>query len=171
MLKTYKKGQLFSTDLFISASIFLVLIISIIAVLTLYSVRFDETIKNEDIVLRALQITDILLKSEGEPYDWENNPGDVNVFGLVTSDRMFSTSKVREFVKLNENDVRDKLNVENVNFYFSLKDPQGALYAVGSGEFSEAGSKPSLEAKNVVAIQRIGVYSGQDAFMEFILWE
>ena len=76
-----------------------------------------------------------------------------------------------EFVKLDEDDVKDKLNIENVNFYFSLKDPQGALYAVGSGEFSEAGSKPNLEAKNVVAIQRIGVYSGQDAFMEFILWE
>ena len=91
MLRTYKKAQLFSTDLFISASIFLVLIISVIAFFTFYSVRVDETIKNEDLNLRTLQITDLLLKSEGLPYNWEDDPGNLQIIGLVSDDRIFST--------------------------------------------------------------------------------
>ena len=42
---------------------------------------------------------------------------------------------------------------------------------MGDEDFSEVGIKPNINAKNVITIKRIGLYNGQNSFMEFTLWE
>lgn len=166
-----KRGQVFSTDLVLSVSIFIILLLIVISFFYFYSLRISDAIKNEDLKFKALQISDVLAKSGGEPGNWESDPTNADVLGLAVSDRTFTTVKVKEFVKLDEDVIKNKLNIESFNFYFSLKDPNGALYDISDGDFSEVGSKPSLEAKKIVTIKRIVTYGGQEAFMEFSIWE
>ena len=165
-----KKAQIFSTDLMISASIFISLIIILISTFYFYSIRIRDNVKNEDLYIKTIQISDILLKTAGIPSDWETNSNNTKNIGLIDSDRIFSTSKIREFVNLSINTTKEKLNIEGYNFYFSLKDSNGALYNL-TNSFSETGIKPSLNAKWIIIIKRIGIYGGQKAYAEFILWE
>ena len=171
MSQTSKRAQIFSIDLIMSAVIFIALIIITTSVFYFYSLRIEDAIVNEDLQIKSMQITDLLIKTKGAPYNWEDDPNNVNIIGLVTSDRKFSTVKLREFVKLDENTIKEKFNIEGFNFYLTLKDLNGALYGIGDGDTSEVGTKPDLTAKNIITIKRIGLYNGQKSFMEFTLWK
>jgi len=171
MSKTSKGGQIFSIDMVISASIFIIVITTVIFIWYSYSLRLEENIKNEDLQIKAFQISELLIKQRGIPYEWEKESNKVKVLGLVSSDRTFSTKKLREFVKLNKSSIKEKLNIENYDFYFSLKDLNGALFQLGDENPSEAGTKPTQNAKNVINIKRMGLYGDQEVIMEFTLWK
>ena len=89
-----KKGQIFSVDLAISMVAFIILFIIIIGFWNLYSLRLNERIAVEEANLLAIQITDILINSEGVPVNWEQQVNNAEVIGLKDSSGMLSQEKV-----------------------------------------------------------------------------
>ncbi|MBI2499527.1 hypothetical protein HYV88_04770 [Candidatus Woesearchaeota archaeon] len=165
-----KKGQVQSLDLFISATVFIILLVTLILVWDNFSKRLDNKIAYEDLSEKAIKITDILVETRGVPDKWENDADKVNVIGLVSNDRVLSSNKIEEFIDMEYDDVRELFNIEAYDFYFRIIDSNGALIQVHDNDV-ELGNKPSLSSKFVITIQRIVLNGGSEVVLEFTLWE
>jgi len=118
--------------------------------------------------LKALQISDTLVKNPGTPTAWEVNPTEVEVIGLAHKDRILLKEKVDEFAILNIDEIRGlfMINYYDYNFYFKLEDSEGV-------EIKTHGSDPT--GNYVVNLQRKVLYEDEngieEATMEFALWK
>ncbi len=156
-----KKSQIAVTDLFIALFIATILIIIVIFTWNRYSIILNEESDYRELQIIAFQTADLLVKSEGDPQNWENNPLNVDVIGLATKDRNLSAEKVNSFINLSYNFTLKSLGLELYDFYFQLKDINGTKLA-------EHGKTP----KNfVVNVQRLVLYENEKAIVEFALWK
>ncbi len=168
----HKRGQIAVTDLFIALSIFIILMTVIALTWQLYTLRLSNRLDYDYMVLRAFQISDTLVKSQGYPTNWEtivnlNNPQEVTVIGLVDNYMSLSPDKVDKFSFMNYTEVQKKFKIGQYNYYFVLKDLQGA-------PIKSSGLPPA--GKYTVNLARVLYY--QDAtqtkvptVMEFALWK
>ena len=157
----FKKSQIAVTDLFIALFVATILIIIVIFTWNRYSIILNEESDYRELQIIAFQTADLLVKSEGDPQNWENNPLNVDVIGLATDDRNLSAEKVNSFINLSYNFTLKSLGLELYDFYFQLKDINGTKLA-------EYGKTP----KNfVVNVQRLVLYENEKAIVEFALWK
>ena len=159
----YKKSQLAVTDLFLALFIATILIVTIIFAWNRYIVILGDNVDYEEMQIIAFQVSDLLVKSKGEPEDWENNPDNVDVIGLASSDRELSTEKVDAFVNLPYNITSKSLGVELYSHYFQLKHINGTKMAEQGVIFPKN--------RSVVNVQRLVVYENEEAIVEFAVWK
>jgi hypothetical protein len=165
-----KKAQIISIDLIISVIIFIILISFVFLTISRYQTSINENIASQDINVKALQISDLLVKSSGEPSNWEDDVSKLNTIGLASRDRSLHISKITEFLELDYNLTKEKFNVETFDFYFALKELNGALVEIDDDNI-EKGLSAGLNATNVVTIKRIVLYGGNEKRVEFTLWK
>lgn len=151
------------TDLFIALFIATILIIVIIFVWNRYALILDENADYEGMQIIAFQTADLLVKSGGEPGDWELDPDSVDTIGLASSDRSLSEEKVDAFVNLLLNVSSKSLGVELYDFYFQLKHINGTRLK----EYGES----STPNRSVINVQRLVLYKDEKAVVEFALWK
>ncbi len=156
-----KKAQVGTTDLFIAIFIFIVLMTAILMAWNTYSKRLSESIEYNDIVLNAYYITDVLVKTPGQPHNWTSD--NVEIIGLASNDRNISKSKVQEFTKIDYDLAKEKFNIERYDFYFQIEDPQGnnlidPYGLIGIGD-------------NIVRISRLVIYENEPAYLRLTLWK
>lgn len=159
----YKRAQLAVTDLFIALFIATILIVIIIFAWNRYTVILEDNVGYEEMQIIAFQVSDLLVKSEGEPEDWENDPSNVDVIGLASSDRELSPKKVEAFVNLSYNITSKSLGVELYHYYFQLKHINGTKMAEHGVIF------PSN--RSVVNVPRLVMYENEEAVVEFAVWK
>ena len=165
-----KKAQIISTDLMISVVIFILLSSFVFLTIFRYQAKINENIASQDINVKALQISDLLVKSSGEPSNWEDDTSKLNTPGLASRDRSLHISKITEFLDLDYNLTKEKFNVENLDFYFALRELNGNLVEINEEDVKK-GLNPGLNATNVVTIKRIVLYGGEEKHAEFTLWK
>ena len=154
-----KKAQLFTTDLFIALSIFIILIGIVFLTWARYNAKLNEDINFEDMQIKAFQITDLLTKTEGYPIAWEKNISSLEVIGLMESERNLSLAKVQNFTSLDYNLTRQLFNIELYDFYFTIKSINGSkLLQYGV-----------INDEELVNLRRIANYGNQKAIMEFTI--
>lgn len=156
-----KKSQIAVTDLFIALFMATIIIIIIMFAWNRYTIILNEESDYRELEIIAFQTADLLVKSNGEPQNWENSPLNVEVIGLATEDRNLSLEKVDAFVNLSYNFTLRSLGLELYDFYFQLKDFNGTRLA-------EQGKTPE---NFVVNIQRLVLYENEKAIVEFALWK
>lgn len=157
-----RKAQAAIADLFIALFIFLLLTSIIIYLWNNYNTRLSEDVEYERMQLKAYQITDQLIKSQGVPTAWEKDPSNFEELGLATDDRMLSTKKVDEFTKLPYNDVREALNLEGYGYNFNITTLSNKILK-SSGE--------SFEGTEAVGLERYVIYNDEKAIFKFQIWE
>lgn len=167
----FKKGQIQSLDLFVSASVFIILIITLVLVWDNFSKKLDSKVNYEDLSEKAIKVTDILVETRGVPDKWENNSNNANVTGLVSNDRVLSNNKVSAFIDMDYNNTKKIFNIEAYDFYFRVIDSKGSIINITGGEAVEVGRKPSLTSKKAITIQRIVLNGGNEVVLEFMLWK
>ena len=158
-----KNAQVFSIDLIIALSIFL--IAGAIVVVALYEFNNDADEKNKfnNMYITAVKASDILVKSEGLPKDW--NSSNLTVIGLAESDRVISPSKVNRMINLSYNVTRRNLGLYPYEFYIALKNITGSkIIEYGNNFTDEAG------AIRVISSRRV-VYNGEAAIFDLQVWD
>lgn len=159
--KRNKKAQIVTTDLFIAVVIFTILMSIIVVSWGRYTTKLDDKLNYEEMQIRAFQISNLLVKSNGNPSNWENG-GNIESLGLAARDRILSSSKVDAFVNLSYGNITKLLGIRNYDFYFKLKDSENNSLAlkgnIPSGDFA-------------VSLRRYVIYENEDAVMEFTLWK
>lgn len=159
-----KKSEIAVTDLFIALFMATILIIFIVYSWNKYVMVLSDNIDYNEMQIIAFQITDLLVKSKGEPENWEEDPENVYVIGLAGSDRNLSTEKVDAFINnITYDNASLILGMGFYDFYFQLKHINGTrLKEFGQG---------SIPNRSVVNVPRLVYYKNEKAILEFALWK
>lgn len=94
-----------------------------------YSNFSDQYFINEgkrDLETSALSISEMLVKSQGYPADWENDVSLVGVLGLAGSENVLSKGKVDAFGSLSYNETKELLGIGN-EYYITIKSVDGQM--------------------------------------------
>lgn len=155
----FNKGQVNALDFFIAISIISILLVSIMLTWNHYETRISSLIVYNDLLTNAIQASDQLVKSPGNPTNW--NSSNVNFIGLIDNDREISSIKLNNFVSLSESEVKEAMKIPH-NFYFEIKNDVEVI--------NFTGTPPSGDV-TTVKIQRYVYYENEKAKIELTLWE
>lgn len=151
-------------DFMFGLFIFIIILGYLTAVWTLNLSTIENNYVFDDMQRLAFQTTDLLIKSEGAPGNWEEiaDINDVNVIGLAESDRVINEQKLNRFKNLGAEyeKVKEILQIANYDFYFELQGIDDV----------NAGLAPMAEAQKVV-VRRVVNYKGSDAIVIFTLYK
>lgn len=158
----FRKSQIAVTDLIIALSIYVILILFVVFTWNRYTMILQDDFNYNVMEITAFQVTDLLVKSGGEPEDWEKDPGSVEVIGLASFDRNISAEKVDAFLNnISYRNASKLLGTAYYNFYFQIKHINGTRlreYGISSTN------------RSVVNVQRLVSYKNEKAMVEFALW-
>ncbi len=132
------RGQLFSTELTVSLSIFLAGVVLYLFVWnTLYN-NYVEEQADVQMQVAFIGVSDAAVLSQGDPVDWETTAGaNANSYGFATaSPNTLSTDKLaamQGFFTANYTDMKDKLGAAGYDLYIDVRDTDGnPLYSFGT---------------------------------------
>lgn len=158
-----KKGQIFSTDLIISVVAFMVIFIFIFSLWGIYSTRLNENMASEELQLLTFQIIDILMKSRGEPNNWEINPSGAKVIGLRLNPGSIDKDKLNAFLSLEYNQTKGIFNIGRFDYNFKVLDINGSL-------INNIGLSLNQSDSQVVSVNRFVMVENETKEIRFALW-
>lgn len=170
MLSINKKGQVAVLDLFIAAVIFGVLVTTIMLTWNEYNVRIEEHIDYNDLVIKAVHITDLLSQYPGKPTGWEGprvflpKRNTITTIGLASDEGIIDENKLDRFLNLTYNETRDIFNIKSYDYFFKIIKVDGS-------NFSPSIEKGILTNKTIVSIRRLVIYKDDPAILQFQLEE
>ncbi len=155
------KGQLFSGDFVLSVAIFLV----VVAVLLLSFTRISEQTREEDLRTDlesgSLFATDVLMKTEGFPGNWDNTT--VIVPGFVENGTL-SSGKVSRFLQLDYDRAKYALGLSEFDFSMNVTGLNDTV-------IFEYVKKNLTQADGISVTNRVGVMGGQIVKIRFLVWK
>lgn len=157
-----KKGQVVITDLMVSIFIFIFIVLLIFSLWTFHNVRLQDNLNFEDMQTKAFQISNVLVKSQGDPSNWENNHSTVSVIGLAQDDRILSEAKMNNLTDMSYGNVSRLLKLGKYNMSLNISDLSGNTLA-SFGEYKEG--------ETVVEIRRYVLYGETKSIMALRIWE
>ena len=155
-----KKAQTVMSDLFLASMILIILLAAIMFVRANYEQRINENVQNDVLVSQAIRISDVLVKTPGEPMNWENESGTPDVLGIASGDRVLSSDKVEAMFALNYPVLQQLTGTSNINI--TLKTVDGSV--IHSTSINESTTIS-------VRIERRVVYDGGVALLYIELWD
>ena len=155
-----RKAQIAVTDFFIALFILGILVSFIILSWNTQELRFNEALEYEDMMVKAFQVSDVLVGTQGYPLNW--NSTNVDVIGLAESDRIISNDKLTRFSNITDAGVKSAFSLAPYNFEFVLEKADGTeLFSKGS----------SFNGNKAVNAERIVLYQENEAIVKFTLWK
>lgn len=148
------KAQAVVTDLFIAFFLFIAILSATIYTWNLYITRLNENRENSEMLIKAFQATEGLIKTEGIPGNWNLN--NVNLSGLGAN-RILSTEKINLFMNLPEDKIKNIFRIQLYNFNFTLKDKNGNILK----------NRGSLTGQKFINVKRYVLYQNAPAILEF----
>jgi hypothetical protein len=134
-----KRGQAAVTDLFVAIGIFIVLITITSVLWNLYNVRLVNRLEYDDLSIKAFQISDFLLKTPGNPDNWDYlvleedvGPDDIVYVGLVEGELRIPKNKTIALAELNESGISEVFRAQQYRVGIRIRNANGTeIYNVG----------------------------------------
>ena len=164
-MKTRKKSQVYSIDAFFALCIFVIILILFATTLNNYNYKLSERVDYDNMVAKAFQISDLLIKNEGRPVDWGATNITAEIIGLASEDRILSETKINRLRNLSINQTRSIFKIYGNEFYILLKNSSGENITSYGNPFNESSSK------KVVNIKRYVLYKNASTILEFSIWK
>lgn len=158
-----RRSQIMMSDLFLAASIFILLLGMMIFLYNHYTSKFESRQEFDRMQFSAVQLSDMLVKSEGLPHDWETNPNATLMVGLAHKEnckRNLSAMKVGSMVNMSYGDVKGLFG-GHYDFYLMIESVNGSLIA-------ETGKKSG--SATAVSVERRVMYNDDSAILSLVLW-
>ncbi|MFH1978469.1 MAG: hypothetical protein ABIJ92_04030 [Candidatus Aenigmatarchaeota archaeon] len=159
------RGQLWSTDFIVSATMFFTVLFLVIFVWNYTNTQGRERLEFNSIETLALTVSDAIIRTPGLPEDW--NASNVRVLGIASDDNVLNSTKVLRFVNLPYSNSRALIS-QKYQFYFELRNTTGEIIE-NSGTNLTTGVYP-FDPSIVVPIDRFVVYEDKIATMKLIVW-
>jgi len=126
------KGQLFSTEMMVSFSVFLGAIIIFLFVWnTMYNNYVEEQSDNKMQVV-LIGVSDAAVMSPGDPSNWDITAGRyANSYGFASSRNTLSPSKLytmQGYFSSNYTEMKDKMGAGGYDMFIDVKDMDGNTY-------------------------------------------
>tara|TARA_Y100000310_G_scaffold345353_1_gene464069 strand:- start:377 stop:916 length:540 start_codon:yes stop_codon:yes gene_type:complete len=169
-----RKGQAAVTDLFVALGIFVVLMIVTSVLWNLYTVRLSNRMIYDDLVMNTFQSFDVLLKTPGEPGNWEylvsfdgKGVDDIVYVGLVEGERSVPCEKMNALETLGEDNIKKILHVGQYNLGIEVLDAGGErIKLIGT---TGGGSKFSVNLARNIMYQNEECKDFQPAIIQLVL--
>lgn len=158
------KAQVWSLDFALSLIIFMTSLFAVIFAWNYISVNAMENQEIKDLQMKALALSDSLIRTRGIPADW--NESGVKVIGLAEDENILNVTKVELFINMSVNDndnLRGLMDIGLYGFYFEVKDINGTVYA-------NTTTPISMTSSIVVPIERYTMYDERIVKVRFVIW-
>ena len=135
--KTHSRGQMFSTEIILSFSLFMAALVVFLFVWNSLSNSYAEEQSDRRMEVSLLGIADMCVLSPGDPQDWEQLPApqNANAFGLASSRNVLSSSKLSALQSLFTSDPANttmKMGAGGYGLFLEVTDTSGTvLYNFG----------------------------------------
>ena len=156
------KAQIIATD-FILAVIILIFIM--VVSISMWKNEIDNLRLHErrtEMENLALSIADILVRSPGNPEDWELRDEVEITLGLANESHVLDKEKVSKLLTMSQDDVKNILGIDNFNFFIRITYPNNVLV-------EEYGTPPA-NAEEVVVTRRLVIYDDEESYFNFGLY-
>ncbi len=162
-----KKAQIIATDLFLAVMVYIVIIIVVIYVYSSYMHRLDNEVRYRDMISKAFEVSDNILKHIGSPTGW--NSTSVKVIGLAESDRVLSTQKLTYFANMSYNYSKHVLGISTYEYFIQVRDFYNRnLLEAGASPIEDSRCNSTFEA---VTLRRFALWEGQRVIVYITLWD
>ena len=164
----HKKAQVAVLDLFIAAMIFGIMVATIMAAWNSYNIKIEEKIENNDDILRAYHVSDLLVRYPGRPSYWELNSGlssdPVDTIGLAEKDGVIDPTKLAVFFNFSDDYIKNKLKIKGYEYYFRLA-------YINDTDFDPPVIKGEKinDSETIISIRRFALYNGTEVILEIQL--
>ncbi len=164
-----RKGQVWSFDLLVSASVLFLIIILYVVVWQYVQFTSESSIEGSSLLGDNLRVTDALLVQPGDPSNWAElaviNASTVHSIGIVGERNVIDERKVKRMAELNSTHYdffREELGIPSRQFSLEITDLDGnPLYSVGN----------SSDTEDASVLQRVGLLNGTEVLMVVRVWE
>jgi len=161
-----KIGQVWSIDVMVAFTIFLLAIIIFFVYSVNYSGEADETFQqityDGEIILRNIF-------SEGHPQDWNSS----NVINIgIMSENKINETKLERFYDLVQNNYSTTKNIFKTTFdYYFFLDKNMTINSLEIEGFGKLGTnKSNINATNLIKITRFTVYKYKPVTANIYIW-
>lgn len=152
------RGQLFSSELMVSLSIFLATLIIYLFVWNNLHNNYIEEQYDTRMQTVLIGISDVMVLSQGDPTDWETGAGTgANSYGLASAHNVLSPEKLyslQEYFSANYSDMKEKVGAAGYDIFFDVTDTDDVtIYSFGNlGDTTNQ----SISAVSTVRLALIG---------------
>ncbi|MFA6214579.1 MAG: hypothetical protein WC717_04855 [Candidatus Micrarchaeia archaeon] len=163
------RGQIFSTELMVSMSVFIgALIVFLYVWNSMYTAYVEEQSDNKMQVV-LVGISDAAVMSPGDPADWEATVGTgANSYGFASARSVLSPAKLyamQGYFSANYTDMKDKMGAGGYDIFIDVSDLEGNTY-YGFG--SPAGTDNS--SVSAVTAERLALIGDEMVKLKVQLW-
>lgn len=161
------KGQVLTTELLLSVSIFLAALLAFLVAWNSITGAYSNESTDGQMANALLRISDSLALSQGEPLDWEIRPqGDAVSLGLAQSQNVLSYQKLYALCLRNStyDYVREQMGAGRFEAHVLAAYPNGTeICGFGIGA-------PDTQGISSVEISRTMLLNGEVAALKVQLW-
>ena len=160
-----RKAQVWSMDFALSLTIFMSALLTVAFAWNYISANSIGTQQMQELQLKALTLSDSLIRTPGIPVDW--NETNVQVLGLASEENVLNVTKVRFLVNMSKNDYNRMLGLMDIgfyDFYFEVEDLNGSM-------FENTTTPVDQNSPIIVPIERYTIYNGRIAKARFVIWD
>lgn len=155
------KGQIFSTEMMVSFSVFLGAIIIFLFVWNTMYNNYTEEQSDGKMQVVLIGISDAAVLSPGEPSNWEMASGmQANSYGFATSRNILSPSKLyamQGYFATNYTDMKDRMGAGGYDLFIEVKDTEGNAYYSFGSQADTADSSVSAVSADRLALMDGGI--------------
>lgn len=164
-MKMGKKAQVWSLDFALSLLIFMSALFAVVFAWNYISANTMETQEMHELQLKALTLSDSLIRTKGIPLDW--NESTAQVIGLAAEENVLNVTKVQYFVNMSSDDydsLKGLLDIGFYDFYLEVVDLNGTVY-------KNTTTPVDPDSPIIIPIERYAMYNGRIAKVKFVIWD
>jgi hypothetical protein len=160
------KAQAWSMDFIASITVFILIFSIVVFSWNYVNTQNAERSLFSEMQVSGLDISDILVRSPGNPEDW--NESNVLSIGLAYRENVLNETKVDQFVSMNYSLSRILLGLPYSEFYFALEYLNGTIIEYG-GKNMTVGTYP-INSSISVPVLRTVLFGKTLSNMKFVLY-
>lgn len=124
------------------------------------TLKNNERVKETQIENAAQRVSELLIKTEGVPPNWEEDVSSLERIGLASEPWVLDSNKVSSLDSLNYSQIKGSLNLGNYQIYLGIKTSESIV---------KVGETPQVK-KRVATVKRHAVLDNQTATLTLMLW-
>jgi len=126
------RGQIFSTEMMVSFSVFLVALMIFLYVWNSMYSNYIEEQSDAKMQVVLIGISDAAVMSPGDPSDWETSVGTgASSYGFASARSVLSPAKLyamQSYFAANYSGMKDKLGAAGYDMFLDVQDTSGSTY-------------------------------------------
>ena len=150
-----RKGFAIATDFFLASMVFMLVLAYSFYTYYYYVGQFKAAEARKETEISALALTDMMLKSPGNPVEWQDAPNETKAIGLAYDENIIDPEKLSALEMMEYNRSKELMGL-STDYYMRVRWVDGTV-------IMEKGKKQNESA---ISMKRVAVYNGTYSWVE-----